>query len=869
MRKDFAFSSTRYRHTRLFRRLSLTTKHYLIIAAALLFVFVIAPFLAITWIVRDLPTPNKIIQDARYSTSILDKNDKVIYQVFENKNIVPITLDSLPSYVSQATIAVEDKNFFQHGGFSVTSIIRAAIKNFIFRTGEGGSTLTQQLIKNTLLTNEKTIIRKVKEFVLAVELERRFTKKQILEMYLNQIPYGGTAWGIESAAQYYFGKHAKDLSIIQAAILAGLPQNPTTYSPYYGVKGAYLDRTRQVLRRMREDKYITSADEKRLLIELTKVTFKPGKNQIPALHFVFYVKNILDKLLADDLLLKKGLVIKTTLDLDLQQQVEKVVQEEIKKAGPLDISNAAVVVLDSQTGEIRAMVGSVDYNNDKFGKFNAALGLRQPGSTLKPFTYGLALTKGLTAGSVLMDVPTEFTTQKTKEDEPAYKPENYDGKYRGPEQVRFALGNSLNVPAVKTLALVGIPQFLQTLNDAGLTTLAPSEQNLKRFGLSLTLGGGEVRLLDLTSAYGVFAHQGQTILPEAIREVRDYKNNLIYKPEKTDQKQVFSPEVAFIISHILSDNNARLTTFGPNSYLNVPGKTVAAKTGTTDDKRDNWTIGFTKNLIVGVWVGNNDNTVMNKALASGVSGAAPIWYRTLQYAFGHGYKDGIADVPKNIKAVEIDARFGGLSYSDSPKRTEYFLNGTEPTVISPDYKKIKISKSTGKLANVIEIASGNYDEKDFYVVNEQDPVSTDGKNRWQEAIDVWAQIQPDDHWKVPKDTSDTNADSITIQVTHPNDRDKLTTNSVGVLAKVSSIASITSFKVAINGQVKKETQDSVIDETYQLSDGVYTISFIATNSKNQTTQKDILVGVNQDPVPSPTPVPTSTPVPTEVPIATP
>jgi penicillin-binding protein 1C len=832
-----------------------------ILIGAAIFCFIVLPFVSIAWIVRELPTPNRIVQDARYSSTILDKNDKVIYQIFENKNIIPVSLASLPAYVSKATIAIEDKNFFQHGGFSIPGILRALVVDFIFRSGAGGSTMTQQLIKNTLLTSEKTLTRKIKEFILAVELERRFTKNQILEMYLNQIPYGGTAWGIESGSQYYFGVHAKDLTLLQAAVLAGLPQNPNIYSPFFGVKDAYLDRTKQVLRRMREDKYITTTEEKKLLAQLPLLKFKTSKNQIPALHFVFYVKDALDNLLANDALLQKGLVIKTTLDLGLQQEIEKIAKEEIAKAKGLSISNTAIVAIDPKTGNILAMVGSVDYNNDKFGKFNAALGLRQPGSTLKPFTYAMALEKGLTPASVLMDVSTQFTTQKTEDDEPAYAPVNYDGKFHGPIQLRFALGNSINIPAVKALALVGLPTFLQKISDAGLHTLAPTDANLKRFGLSLTLGGGEVRLLDLVSSYSVFANGGKTVKPQSLREVRDYQSKMIYEADKNTSEQVFTSETAFLISHILSDNNARALTFGTNSYLNVPGKTVAVKTGTTDDKRDNWTVGYSRDIIVGVWVGNNDNTQMNESLASGVSGAAPIWYRTMQYAFAHGYKDGIGETPSGVKAVEIDALFGGQPHGGDSKRSEYFVNGTEPNAVSPFYKKVKISKSTGKLANAIEIASGNYDEKDYYVVTEQDPVSVDGHNRWQEGIDAWAATQSDDHWKAPRDTSDTNADSISIKLTRPGDREKLGSNSVSVLAQAVSIAPISSFKFYVNGSLKKETTDSVIDETFQFSDGVYSLSFVATNNKNQTTQKDILIGVNQEALPSATPQP---PTPTAV-----
>lgn len=865
MRKDFAAKSYRRRNrglrlTFLKSFLSTFIKNPVYFFAFLFLFFVILPFATIAIIARDLPTPGNIMKNTRYSTSLLDRNNKVIYQVYEDKNIIPVNIDDLPEHVIQATIAIEDKNFFKHKGFSIFAILRALAKNIFWGKVEGGSTLTQQLVKNTLLTPERTLSRKIKEFILAIELERRYSKKQILEMYLNQTPYGGTAWGIESASQLYFGKHAKDLTLLEAAVLAGFPQSPSRYSPYIGDNPkAYIDRSKQVLRRLREDGYINKAQEKELADKLGKITFRKAKSQFPAPHFVFYVKDILDEIIASDALYKKGLIIKTTLDLDLQREAEKIVRQEIAKAQGLDISNAAVVIIDPNSGEILALVGSVDFNNEKFGKFNAALGLRQPGSTLKPFTYALALEKGFTASSVLMDVPTTFTTGR-EGDEP-YTPENYDGKYRGPLQTRFALGSSINVPAVKMLALIGLKPFLQRVSDAGLTTLTPTQTNLERFGLSITLGGGEVRLLDLVSAYSVFANGGTTVRPIAIKEVRDYKNKLLYKPQKQEKKTIFSKEAMFIISHILSDNNARLLTFGANNYLNIPGKTVAAKTGTTDDKRDNWTIGYTKNIVVGVWVGNNDNSPMNKTLVSGLSGAAPIWNRIVQYALTKkGYKDGIIEQPKNVEAVQIDALFGGLPYEDRPVRSEYFIKNTVPTKVSPYYKKLKISKATGKLANALEIASNNFEEKMYYVVEEEDPLSEDGKNRWQEAIDLWAAQQEDSLWKVPKDTSEIDAEEVIIDLKKPQDKQKFADNNIEILAKAISAIKIKSFKLYVNDTLQLEKSEDVIDTTIHLDDGVHSLKFVAVNDKDKSSEKVIKVGIKQEVAEStPTLIPTPTP----------
>ena len=830
---------------------------------ALIAVFVILPAFFITFITRDLPSPNNITRNAQYSSSVLDRNDRVIYQIYDDKNIIPVELEKVPKELIDATIAIEDKNFYKHKGFSLWGIFRSLIKNIVFRRIEGGgSTLTQQLIKNSLLSTEQTMIRKAKELILAVELERRYTKDEILEMYLNQTPYGGTAWGVESAAEYYFGKHVEELGLTESAILAGLPQSPSIYSPYIGEKDAYIERTKQVLRRMREDKYITREQEEASLERLPKIKFDKKRAMFPAPHFIFYLKDTLDKNLSNNSLYQKGLVIKSTLDLKLQRKVEKIVSEEIGQTKGLNISNAAVVVMDPKTGEILAMVGSVDFDNAKFGKFNAALGLRQPGSALKPFTYALALENGYTPSTPIMDVKTEFTSGQPT-DKP-YTPENYDGKDHGPVQLRMALGSSINVTAVKVLSRVGIKNLLETLYDAGLTTLAPTSENLNKFGLSLTLGGGEVRLIDLVAGYSAFANQGVATQLKSIREVRDYKGRLIYKAKKPLQKQIFTPEVSFIISHILTDNNARLLSFGENNYLNIWGKTVAAKTGTTDDKRDNWTVGYTNDLVVGVWVGNNDNEPMSKELASGVSGAAPIWRRIFLSAFELGYKDGIMSKPDKVKALEVDAFFGGLPKEGMPIRSEYFLGDTEPKEISPFYQKVKISKANGKLANQNEIGSGNFDEKEFFVVLEEDPLSTDGRNRWQEAIDKWASEQSDDRWKPPRDKSDSNLEEISLQINEPKDNTRVNTNEVHIYAKANSNFSLKYFKVFVDSEEKISTSNSVIDQNIHLNDGTRRLVFKAENEKSKSSETSITIGVNQDlltPAPSPTVTVAVTPAP--------
>jgi len=704
-----------------------------------LFVFSLALF---AWYSRDLPSPKKLSTKTGYSTVFYDRDGKVLYEMYKDKNRIPVSLEEVSDYLRKATIAIEDKNFYKHQGISQTGIIRALVNIILKRRLEGGSTITQQLIKNVLLTQERTVSRKIKEIILAIEVERRYKKNEILEMYLNEAPYGGSFWGVASASMGYFGKQPKDLNLVESAILAGLPQSPSYYSPFIGKDDAWRNRAKQVLRRMREDGYISKKEEERALKELEKITFKQPKINILAPHFVFYVKDFVEKEFGPKIL-ETGVKIKTTLSLSIQNEAEKIVKQEIEKLKNYNVTNGSVVILDVKTGEILAMVGSYDFNNPSFGKFNVATqGLRQPGSTLKPIIYALAFERGYTPASMLMDVRTVFPNQGGKD----YVPQNYDDKFRGPVQLRFALGNSINIPAVKLLAIVGLNSFLQKSYEMGLSNLAPSSENFSRFGLSIALGGGETTLLELTSAFSVFASGGLKREVFSILEIKDFKGKIIFKPKTKKEKKVLSKEVSFLISHILSDNNARIEVFGPNSFLNIPGKTVAVKTGTSDDKRDNWAVGFTKSIVVGVWVGNNDNSPMNPKIASGVTGASSIWHYLMRKIL-EKYSDGIIDKPEKVKALEIDAFLGGLPKEGFPTRVEYFIEGNEPKEVSPFYKRIG--------------------DKEYVVIKETDPVSIDGRNRWQEGIDEWIKSQSDEKYKPPEEIIPTNTPEPTQKDNQP------------------------------------------------------------------------------------------------------
>lgn len=509
------------------------------------------------------------------------------------------------------------------------------------------------------------------------------------------------------------------------------------------------------------------------------------------------------------------------------------------------MGNGAVVVLDPKTGEILAMVGSKDYFvKDYDGQVNVTLALRQPGSAIKPINYAAAFKKGYSPSYLIMDTSTSFPGGAGMKD---YTPVNYDGKYRGPVQVRFALGNSINIAAVKMLALVGLKDMLGLASDMGLENLKPTRENLERFGLSLTLGGGEVRLLDLTSAFGVFATGGIRQDSTAILKVTDAKGKVLEEYKKTAGRRVLSSEISFLISHILSDNNARQEIFGSQSFLVVSGKTVAVKTGTTDDKRDNWTVGYTPSYVVGVWVGNNDNSPMNPKLASGVTGAAPIWNRVMREVLKNKPTEDFQK-PDDVVAVEVDDLGGGRAVEGKAKRSEYFIRGTEPQG-SPIYQKLKISKNDGnRLANDVEIAKGEYEEKDYVVFKESDPVSSDGRNRWQEGIDAWlSQSSVDGSWKPPGIISQVQSDDVVVMIANPVDKTQIE-YEFDITAVVVSAKEIIKVDFEIDGSNQKTLTSSPYSYHHifsGVSRGKHKIKVRAQNSAGNVGEQEIEVSVGE------------------------
>ncbi|MEP7166519.1 MAG: transglycosylase domain-containing protein [Candidatus Woesebacteria bacterium] len=816
-----------------------------------------------TVISATLPNPQQVVRHEGFSSKVMDRDGNLLYDVFNDERIVPAKEEDIPKYLREATVATEDKDFYKHGGYDPIGPFRILYNVIVNHRLIGSSTLTQQLVKNKLLTNERTIVRKFKELLLSMQIEQAFSKDQILTMYLNEAPYGGNSRGVGAAAEQYFGKSVKDLTLVESAILAGLPQLPSVYSPLTGKKdsngvGYWVGRTTGVLRRMREDGYITADQEKFALDEMKIKTFQKPEIAIKAPHFVFYVKDLLEKEYGDKVLETGGLKVTTTLDSRVQTDAQTIVKEEIDKVKNLKITNGSAMVMDPKTGEILAMVGSKDYfSKDIDGQYNVAVdGLRQPGSSIKPVTYLLALRKGFTPSSMIVDAPTTFPGGTGQKD---YEPKNYDGKFRGPVQLRFALGSSLNIPAVKLLAKVGVKDMLGLAYDMGFDTLEPSVVNQRRFGLAVTLGGGEVHLINTVTAYSAFANGGQKVQPVGILKIEDSSGKVLFEYKPTTGKQVMSAQEAFLMDHMLSDNNARLLSFGANTQLNYGQRAVAVKTGTTNNQVDNWTIGWTRNAIIGVWVGNNDNSPM-KSVASGLTGASPIWRRLMDSTIAKGYKDEAWPIPEGVEAKQVDTVSGYPEHDGFPSRAEYTINGTLPNLPDPIHTKLKLCRGQNKLASEADLAKNEFDEKEFITLKEDDPVSTDGKNRWQEGIDSWIGGQSDTRYHPPTENCDSSND-IFITFDPGLDHQNISGNEVELNVKVATDGDIDRVEINVNDVVKTTLRDRPYKTKLVLDPGQYKIyarayrkdGKIGTTGDQHIGMGGVAWDASASPSPSPTP----------------
>lgn len=628
---------------------------YFVLGLLFCFVFIVLPFSAYVFL-NSLPNPRELSQrEIPQTTKIYDRNGTLLYQIYANENRTLIPLGLIPKNLINATIAIEDKDFYKNPGFDINGIVRAAIADLTGKPIQGGSTITQQLIKSTLLTSEVSISRKIKEIVLAFWAEKIYSKNEILEMYFNQVPYGGTAWGIETASETYFGKNVKDLDLAQSAFLAGMPQAPTTYSPYGDHPNLWKQRQKEVLSKMLELKYVNQDQEAQALNE--ELTFQTPQTPIYAPHFVMYVKDYLVQKFGLPLVEKGGLVVTTSLDLNLQNKAQDIVSQEVNNDAYLNLTNGAALVTNPINGDVLAMVGSKNYNDPNGGNVNLTTALRQPGSSIKVITYSAALGDGFTAATILDDSPITYLIPGSQ----PYSPVNYDGAFHGKVPLRIAFANSFNIPAVKTLQKIGISNMISLAKKMGITTWGDPSQ----YGLSITLGAAETKMTDMATVYGTIANLGKRVNLDPLLKVTNHNSEILYQKQEELPNQVIDSGVAYIISNILADNGSRSLEFGANSPLNIPGRTVSVKTGTSDNKRDNWTIGFTPQYLVAVWVGNNDNSPMSQSLASGITGAAPIWNKIMTSLLPSNASNITEKMPEDVILKKCQGR------------NEYFIKGTE------------------------------------------------------------------------------------------------------------------------------------------------------------------------------------------------
>ncbi|MGD8464497.1 MAG: PBP1A family penicillin-binding protein [Anaerolineae bacterium] len=696
------------------RRRSFASLFLASILVVVLLFFVVACGLAAAYvaIAADLPSADALrSQSATFvSTKIYDRHGHLLYEIFDpnagRRTLVPY--EEMSSHLINATVATEDERFWQHPGVDPIGIIRAVIQNVTEgQIVSGASTIPQTLVDNVFLTfeerTEQTMVRKVREAVLAAEISRRYSKQEILEIYLNEVNFGNLAYGVGAAAETYFGKTAGDLTLAEAAMLAGLPQAPAYWDPYTNWEGAKR-RQAVVLDLMVQAGYVTSAEAEAAKEE--PLDLRPLRSDVKAPHFVVWVQQLLEQKYGAEVLYRSGLRVTTTLDSELQAIAQEEAQAHLVSLQDRNATNAALVAMNPSTGDVLAMLGSADFNDPEIdGQVNVALRLRQPGSSIKPVTYVTAFERGWTPATLIWDVTTEFQDALGR----PYVPRNYDRTEHGPVLVRQALGQSLNIPAVKTLDFVGVPAMLDTAHRLGIDSL-----NRPDYGLSLTLGGGDVTLLEMTGAYAVFANSGKRVPPVAILRIEDPAGRVIEEYQAPVGEQVISPQHAYLITDILADNQARAPAFGPNSPLKL-SRTAAAKTGTTDDWRDSWTVGYTPNLVTGVWVGNADNSEMDRV--TGSRGAAPIWHNFMERALT-GEPNSQFPRPEGIGEIEISTDAGSLPSVACPpdrRRFEIFAAGQGPLGPESDFHQlVPIDTSTGGLAT--EYCPADVVEERYYYV---------------------------------------------------------------------------------------------------------------------------------------------------------
>ncbi|MDZ4243728.1 MAG: penicillin-binding protein, partial [Candidatus Doudnabacteria bacterium] len=751
----------------------------------------------------NLPDPNKLADRiVPESTKIFDRNGKLLYEIRGEAKRTLIKLEDVPDIMKQATIAVEDKNFYNHGGISLTGILRSIIVNiFSGSLRQGGSTITQQFVRAAVLSREKTFARKFKEIALSLQLERRYSKDEILRLYLNEIPYGSNAYGIQAASQTFFGKNVQDLELVEAAYLAAMPQAPTYYSPY-GLHQEDLDaRADTVLQLMYEQEYITA--EQRNRTQNQKIEFRNIGQGILAPHFVLYIQDLLAQKYGEVSLQEGGLKVTTTLDYELQSIAEEIITRQLEtNETKYNVHNASLVAIDPRTGQILTMVGSRDYFNEEYdGAVNVALRPRQPGSSFKPYVYATAFQKGMNPATMLFDIVTNFGEFGGEE----YTPQNYDGKERGPVSIRAALQGSLNIPAVKTLILTGVEDSIQTAESMGITTL----KNRSRFGPSLVLGGAEVKLLEHTAAYGVFAAGGVRQEIVSILKVEDKDGKILEEYKESRGKEVLNPQIAYQINNILSDNESRVYIFGRNNRLSLPDRPAAAKTGTTQEYKDAWIVGYVPSLVTGVWMGNNNNSAMTGG-ASGSLLPAAVWNEFMRRALAGKPVEAFTR-PEGIIEMQVDSLSGKLPTAYTPStKTEIFTSFNAPT----ESDDIHMPDGTRVLAS----------EKP------DDPA-------WEDPVRAWALANG---YLAPADDGTKTDPTIKIDISSPN---KITALPWKAGAQIETDSDIREVRFILDGYVLYSTSNNPYEYEGNTAhaDGTHNLTVWVQTQSNKTAQKTVKI----------------------------
>jgi 1A family penicillin-binding protein len=779
LKKRFPWLTRKFTLTWLFR---LTTAG--VLAIALLFMYYSA----------SLPDPNKLLErSVAESTKIFDRDGGLLYEVHGEFKRTLIPLDQIPKTAQQAAIAVEDKDFYKHGGISLTGIARSVIIDVLTGSkSQGGSTITQQFVKNAVLSKEKRFSRKLKEIILSLEIEARFSKDDILKLYLNEIPYGRNAYGIQAASQTYFNKNAPELTLAESAYLAALPQAPTYYNPFGPNREALEDRQKHILNLMKEQGYITQQQQDDALQE--KIVFQAPKDKITAPHFVFYVQDYLAKKYGEKAIQEGGLKVYTTLDPRLQEIGERVVREGAQKALSKNAHNAGLVAIDPKTGQILAMVGSKDYFADSepvgciSGKtctfepqVNVATAQRQPGSSFKPYAYVTAFSKehGYSPASPLFDVVTNFGN---------YTPRNFSGGQIGPVTMRKALAGSLNIPAVKTLALVGVENVTETAHNLGITT------PLADCGLSLVLGGCEVRLVDHVAAYSVLANGGAKNEKTPIMKVIDNQGKTLEEYQQNEQR-VLDPQAVYLLTSIMSDNQARSYVFGGNSPLTISGRPVAAKTGTTNDFKDGWTLGFTPSLAAGVWTGNNNGQSLK---ADAVVVAGPIWNAFMREALKDKEVEKF-EAPDGISRIAVDTLSGKLPTEYSGEvREDVFASWAIPNQKDDIHVGVRMDSQTGQPATENTLPE-NIIINIFTNIHSERPDNP----AWENPVRAWAlangYIYPPDGSSI-NDPNPAPGGAGSIDIISPQENSIITQLPMTINISVSNADTVSRIDIFIDGE---------------------------------------------------------------------